>query len=335
MTQDAFFSAVKRGDIAGAYLFAGEEEYIKERALAALGKKLLPEGFEALNETILTNPTAEGVIEAAETLPMMAERRLVVVRELAMLGAGKAGGESAGSDVLAAYLDRLPDTACIVFYAKGTPDRRKKLTAALYQKAAAVVFERLSDAELAKWMASQLKAWDKKITPESAALLAFTSGRELLVLSQELAKLAAYAGAREAITREDIEAVATKSLECTVFQMIDALSAGHGAEAFSLLSKMLQNGEARIGILAMMARHYRNLLQVKRLLEARVPESEMARRVGVPPFAVRRLIQQARGLTDAQIRARLDLCVDTDYAIKSGRMREDAALERAMLRVVS
>ena len=335
MTQDAFFAAVKRGDIAPVYFFQGEEEHIKEHALAALRKRLLPEGLEALNETILQNPPAEAIIESAETLPMMADRRLVLVRDSALLGSGKAAGEAEDSARLVAYLDNPPPSACIVFYLRGMPDGRKKLTQALAKKAEVVKFDRLGDADLQRWIAQQLQRMGKQITREDAAYVSFIAGNELMVLSGELEKVAAHAGDAEMVTRADIDAVVTRTLESNVFEMVDALVAGKEAEAFARLRIMLENGEARIGILAMMSRQYRNLLHLKLMQQGGVPEAELQRRIGVPPFAMRRLFAQSRAASQEELRAKLDLCVDTDYAIKSGKMREDIALERAMIRLCS
>ena len=62
-------------------LFEGEEEYLKQSALAALRKKLLPEGLEDLNETVLEAPETDAVIAAAETMPFLADRRIVLLRD--------------------------------------------------------------------------------------------------------------------------------------------------------------------------------------------------------------------------------------------------------------
>lgn len=335
MTHDDFFQSLQRGDIARVYLFQGEEEHIKASALSLLRKRLLPEGLEALNESVLTNPQAGDIIAAAETLPMMADRRLVIVRDSSLLSSGKAANEAEDTARLSAYLDTPPESTCIVFYCRETPDGRKKLSQALAKKAAVVKFDRLDDAQLARWMRQQARSLGKTLSADTAALLAFTAGRDLLVLSQELSKLAGYSAGRDEITRQDVEAVVTPSLECTVFQLVDALVEGKEADAFRLLGIMLDNGEARIGILAMMARQYRNLLHLKLMRDANVPEAEAQKRLGVPPFAMRRLYAQIKGADASALRARLDLCVDSDYAIKSGKMREDAALERAILRLCS
>lgn len=335
MTHNEFFAALKQGNIARVYLFEGEEAHIKARALQALRAHILPEGLEALSETVLQNPTAGDVIAACETLPMMTDLRLVLVRECALITSGKAANEADESAKLAAYIANVPETTCLVFYQSAAVDRRKKLSQALAKGATVVKFDPLNDAELHKWITAQLRRDGKTIGPGEVSLLAFTAGRELLTLSQEIEKLTGFVGAREAITRADIEEVVTPSLECTVFQLVDALVAGKEAEAFERLAVMLENGEARIGILAMLARQYRNLLHLKLMEADRVPEAEAVKRLGVPPFALRRLQAQARKETAERLREKLDLCVDTDYAIKSGKMREDAALERAMMRLCS
>lgn len=335
MNHDAFFAVLKKGDISPVYLFQGEEEHIKGKALEMLRHTILASDLCELNESVLINPSADALIAAAETLPMLCDRRLIIVRESALLTAGKAANEADDSAKLAAYLPNAPDTACIVFYCRQMPDGRKKLAQALKKSAAVVQFDPLDDTALHKWILQQLRAQNKTISPGNVSLLIFTAGRALLSLAQEIAKLAAYLGEREEVTREDIEAVITPSLECTVFQLVDALVAGKEADAFRLLRVMLENGEARIGILAMMARQYRNLLHLKLMQGKGLSDAEMQKRLGVPPFALRKLSAQAKKSDTGILRERLDLCVDTDYAIKSGKMREDAALERAMIRLCS
>ena len=87
------YASWDRGEYKSVYLFHGEEEYIKKSALERLRGDILPAGLEALNETILEGAvSADRVIEAAETLPMMCDRRLVVVKDWGPLMSGKAKG---------------------------------------------------------------------------------------------------------------------------------------------------------------------------------------------------------------------------------------------------
>ena len=333
MNQWAFFDELKAGTVRNVYLFYGPEDFIRRSALAALEKKVLAPGLESMNRTVLSAPTAQQVIESCETLPMMSDYRLIVVRDCALLAAGKAKDEAQESADLTAYLTRVPPTTCLVFDAGTALDKRKKLSQALVKLPGAVSFDALDDASLQKWMNQQLRTLGKRMDRSACEALAFQSGRDLTLLSGELAKLAAYAGEREEITPEDVEAVATRTAESTVFAMADALALGRTSEALGLLSDLLAAGESRIGILAMITRHYRQLMYLCALRDARVPQAQMAKELGAPPFAVGRLLRQAGRRTYEQLRACVELCVQADYEIKRGAAREDAALFRLMMKL--
>lgn len=331
MDFQGFYQSLKENRIERLYVFSGQEEFIKTSALRDLRKKILPEGLEDMNETLLDNPGADALIAAAETLPMMGERRLVVVRECALLSSGKARDEAAESERLTAYIKNLPDTACVVFYCTANIDKRKKLAAALMKQACCVQFDPLDDVNLAKWMRGRLKTYGKTISPQNAQLLAFTSGRDLTQLSGELEKLASFSGDRPEITQADIESVATRTVECSIFELMDAMIAGRSAQSLTLLSHLLESGEQRIGILAMLLRQYRQLLYLKLMMQDNLPQSEQMKRLGVAPFVYKRLLAQGKAYSLGQLQEYVSLCVETDYAIKSGRIREDAALDRVML----
>lgn len=166
---------------------------------------------------------------------------------------------------------------------------------------------------------------------QACAQLAFTSGRDLTMLHGELQKLAAYAGDRTAITQEDIVRVATHTAECTVFAMVDALVDGQAQQAFSLLSVLLESGEQRLGVLALITRQYRQMMYAKDMMDSRMPQAQMMKALGVPSFALNKLMRRAGRRTMEQLRGQLELCVQTDYDIKRGAVREEAGLDRLML----
>ena len=340
MDQWAFFDELKAGTVRNIYLFYGKEAYIRKSALATMQKKLLMPGLESMNCTFMQSPTAQQIIENCETLPMMGDWRMVIVQELALLGGGKPQDEEKENgkqkddakevDALCEYLTRVPPTTCLIFECEA-PDKRKKLCQALMKLPGAVSFDTLSDARLAQWMNQTLKPLGKKMDAQACAQLAFTSGRDLTMLRGELQKLAAYAGDRAVITQEDIERVATHTAECTVFNMVDALVDGQAQQAFSLLSVLLESGEKRLGVLALVTRQYRQMMYAKDMMDNRVPQAQMIKTLGIPSFSLNKLMRRAERRTMAQLREQLDLCVKTDYDIKRGAVREDAGLDRLML----
>ena len=105
MTWKEFYAQIKGNALESVYLFTGPEEYLKREAMQALRRALLPAGLEQLNEAVLEGATATQIIDAAETLPFMAERRIVEVRDWAPLLSGKARDEE---NEAARVLDAFP-----------------------------------------------------------------------------------------------------------------------------------------------------------------------------------------------------------------------------------
>ena len=335
MDQWAFFDELKAGTVRNVYCFYGPEAYIRRSAVAKLREKVLMPGLEDMNETVLSAPTAQQIIESCETLPMMSDYRLIIVRDCALTQNGKAKDEAQESAALCEYLPRVPETTCLLFDLGDGVDKRKKLAQALMKLPGAVSFDALDDVQLARWMGQTLRPLGKRMDRAACEALAFTSGRDLTMLSGELQKLAAYVGERTEITTQDIDQVATHTAECTVFAMVDAITEGRAQQAFELLGVLLQGGEQRIGILAMITRQYRQMMHLSAMLSERTPQAQQAKLLGVPSFALNRLSRQVGRRSYASLRACVEACVQADYDIKRGALREEAALEQLMLRLLS
>ena len=90
MTWQELFDEIKTGIPGGVYLFHGPEEFIKKSAMDKIRESILPAGLEILNEAVMDAPGARQVIESAETLPVMSDKRLVIVKDSPLLTSAKA-----------------------------------------------------------------------------------------------------------------------------------------------------------------------------------------------------------------------------------------------------
>jgi DNA polymerase-3 subunit delta len=263
----------------------------------------------------------------------MGEKRLVVVRELSLLTAGKKAVDEDKVKAIAEYVGNISPSTCLVFYVKGKADGRKKLYTLLKKKNAIVDFSPMSDAECAGWAAKTMQRLGKQLSRDCAEKLVFTVGRDAALLKQEMEKLAAYLSDRDTVTAEDIDAVCTRSSEYTVFQMVDAQVAGNNQQTFALLRDLLRAGEDRIMVLAMLLRQYRILYHMRCMLEENTPQQSQAQLLGIPPFAVGRTQQQARRFDKQRLRRAYDMLLAYEQDIKSGRLPMDACAENALLQL--
>lgn len=337
MKHTEFFAALKKGEIAPCYLFEGEEEFTKRSALKALRSLVAGGDFSAMNDSRLQDPPPDALIAAAETLPFLSERRFIEVRDCAMLLAGKAKEYDEDSAVkrLDEYFSHLPDTACIVFFVRGKADGRKKFYQVLKKKAVIVAFDPLDDKELAQWIAKELKKAGKKIAVSTCQRLWFSAGRDLTLLENEIGKLIAYTGDQEEVTEEDIQAVCIKSTEYKIYDMADTLLSGQGVKAFEMLDALLREGEERLMLLSLLGRQCRQLRYARAMAAAGAQQGEIAGKIGIPPFAVKRTLETARKYSPAQLAEMASLCLETEYQVKSGQLMDAGALERVMLQILS
>ena len=332
MNHNDFFEAAKSGKLLNLYLFEGTEEYIKGQALSRLCTVLLPAGLEAMNLTELDNPDADALIAAAETLPFMGERRVVIVRECDLLTTSKKT-DDAKLEAIKAYLDKLSPSTCLVFTVKGKADGRKSLYTTIKKLNAIVDFSPMGDSEAATWAVRTMKVMGKRMDLTTAQKLIFTVGRDAALLRQEMEKLANFAGEREDVQDTDIDAICIKSLECTVFQMVDAQVGGRYGEALTLMRGVLEGGEDRFMVLAMLLRQYRILYHMSSLMEEHAPQASLGTLLGIPPFAVSRTQAQARRYPRERLRAAYDYLFDLEYRLKSGQAPQEGSAETAMFQL--
>ena len=325
MDRKDFSRALSQHSLPQVLLFEGEEEHLKQEALAELRHAVLPEGMETLNETILEDPSAD-----VETQPFMADKRLIIVRDFPALM-----GRSEADEKLISYLPSVPETSFLLFYCTGKPDGRKKLYNAVKKLSGIVTFSPLRGTELTRFVVSSFQEAGKECDDRTAEYLIFTVGSDAGLLRNEIQKLASFSTERSRVLVEDVSALATPSTECTVFQMIDAVVTGQKSRAFTLLRNQLLSGTDRMAILSMLLRQYRLLQHIKIMQYEKRGSDFIRSALGVPPFAVDQYIRQASGYTGGQIKSAVRICFDTEYALKSGRMSQDGAVETVVLKLLN
>ncbi len=319
MDATSFFKEIKTAP-RRAYYMHGEEEYLKDRALEGL-KALC--GDPDLGVSDLTNPNAQEIIEAAETLPFFCERRLVIVRETKAL-------QEKDVKKIAAYLPKIPETTILAYFERGQADKRKALFKAFAAQGADVDFAILGDEDAARFCVKTAAKRGCTIEPREARLLVAMVGTPLMDLNNELSKCCDYVGSG-AITASVINALARRSVETNIFHMLDAMLSGRVGESLKQLHEMLRAGEEPLRLVAFLAGRFRAMLMGKRALDAGLSRQKAVAAIGGSPFAAGKALDAARQFTQDQLLHALDLFSSADADIKLSRQAPRLALECALL----
>lgn len=319
MTPDALASELAGGRVRGAYLVAGPEPLLRDRAIAALREAVLGAGPSDFNfDRFEGDTTSVGTLEdALRMLPVFAPRRLVWLREPnAGRGAWKALVEALPA-LVAAQDDASPS---VLLVSAGTIDRRLAWVRAFGD--ARVDCEAPRNArELASFVKAEAKRRGLRIEAGVADALVERVGPSLLGLCNELEKAALLAGPGAAIeTRHVLESVADLAEE-PVWDLTDAIGEGRAGDALGVLAKLTAAGAPAPVVLGSLASHFRKLVRVR----SGAP-------IAAAPFVQKKLEAQARRYAPARLLVCLRAIHDTDEALKGqGALPPDLALERLVL----
>lgn len=314
---------IKERSFRPVYLLYGEETFLVNSYKNRLKEAVL--GDDTMN---FSRYEGKGIdvgelIRQADTMPFFAEKRLILVED--------SGFFKASSEELASYLPSMPDTTCIIF-AESQVDKRNRLYKKVKELGYAAEMQRQDAAQLARWAGGILAREERKITGRTMELFLSMTGEDMENIRMELEKLVCYTMGRDVITKEDVDAVGTVHVTSRVFDMVAAIVAGNTKKAMDLYEDLLTLKEPPMRILFLIARQFNQLLQIKELTAAGKDKGAIASALKVPPFAVGKLTAQARAFTRDQILSWVTLCVETEEAVKTGRLSDRLAVELLIAR---
>ncbi len=329
---------IKQKQFAPVYVLYGTESFLAEEFISLARREMIDPTYADLNIGVYdcTETALSEILQDAETLPFMADHRLVIANQAYFLtGAKSVSKGEADPDALLAYLENPPSYTSLLLHIEADKlDERKKLVKALQQKAKVIAFQPLRDADLYGWIERRAEKYGGVIERPQAMRLAERVGSELRLLDKELEKMVLYVGGQgAAITDEVIELLASRSLEQNVFALIEQVVTGRLEEAFRTLYDCLKTGEEPIKLLSLLARQIRLLLQVKIWAPRGYTQQQLAGMLKVHPFAVKKAMEQARHFSEDSLRRLLGILAEEDFRMKSGQVDKRLAVELFMTRV--
>jgi DNA polymerase-3 subunit delta len=311
------------GTLRPAYLVAGEEALLRDDALEALRIAVLGDAPVDFNLDRLEGAglSPSELLAAVRTLPVMAPRRLVVLREPeARRGAGRGLADAVTEAV--EELDSGAGTVLVVVAAR--VDGRARWVKAFDRAARVDCDPPRRSREVEAFVRAEAKRQGVRLERGAAELLAERVGPQLLMLRQEISKVALLAGPGQEVKRSHVGAGTADLAEEPIWDLTDAIGDGRAAEALGVLSKLLRGGTAPPALLGALVSHFRRLIRVR-----------CGGRVAGPPFVQRKLEAQSGRFSERRLLACLRAIHRTDLALKGeGGLRPDLALERLVIGLV-
>lgn len=310
---------INSGQFRNVYVLYGQEAYLQKQYRDKLVTALTGDG-DTMNFWHVQGKeySIPQLIDFSETMPFLAERRVIVMENTGIL---KSGGEE-----LAGYFAQPCDTTTWILV-ESECDKRSKLFKAADKAGLCVEFSVQDEATLKKWILGILKREGRQITGQTMELFLEKTGTDMNIIRLELEKLICYTMDKQVIEKEDVEAVCITRITSHIFDMVDAIGVRDQRKALALYNELQALREPPIRILFLIGRHINILLQIKDLKKRGMDNKAMAAKVGIPPFTVGKYVKQAGLYKSDQLKHAFACCVQADEAIKTGALSDKMSVE--------
>jgi DNA polymerase-3 subunit delta len=319
------------------HVLIGEDDYSLRQALEEIKKGIGDPTALMTNTTVLDGKTVtlEQLRNACETVPFLAEKRLVIVEGLlerfepgSRMGRKKSSRQAEQPEEykkIADSLKKLPPSTELVLIGgvikAGNPLLRELSTVIKVKS-----FSMLRPPQLSQWIEQRIKEAGGSISTQAVTTLVRFVGDDLWTMANEVDKLVLYAAGRR-IEEADIKSVVSYAREESVFTMVDAVLEFRGGVAQQTLQQLFQQGAAPVQLLAMLSRQVRIIFLVKEMRSRGKSRNEIQSKLGLPSdFLVRKAWEQSEKYSSARLRDLYHRLLKTDVSIKTGKLEGEIAL---------
>ncbi len=338
---------LKSRELLPVYILYGQEPYLASAYADRLANLACPADSDLASFNLHHFDGQEcafdDIEQAAEALPLMAERKCVVVRDYDAADADR----SEEQDRLVALLSNPPDTCVMIFWMDQVqPDPKhskwKPVLAAAESTGAVVTFKKKTAADLIKTLQRRAAKLGCTLKPDTARLMVEQSGDDLHLLLNELDKLAALAGAGVVppeqceITRRHVETAGVRQLEARVFDLSKAILNRQYARAYQIVHNLFVAREDPVAILAVLSGAYADLYRVK-IATAAGQGTEAVAQVfsyGKREFVLQNAARDCARLSVQQLRDSLEVLAEADRRLKSTSADNRVVIEQTVAKLI-
>ncbi len=187
-------------------------------------------------------------------------------------------------------------------------------------------FEVLTGAKLKNWVQRKVADAGGKISVPAADMLVAFVGADLWQMENEINKLASFKGERP-FMEADVSLLVKSKYDPNIFATIDALANRNKNLAYKLMHQHLSQGENEIYILTMFVYQFRNLLQIKSLIDGGLSSDALAKKTGLHPFVIKKSWGVLKNFSLDVLKKIYERLLALDIAIKRGRIEPQTALD--------
>ena len=315
--------------ISPVYLLTGGELFLQKTALQFIRQKIVAsKDSEDFNYNVFYagEHTPHDIAESLEMLPVLAERRLVVCRDIHLF-------KEKDWPVLLPAIQK-PFAGSVFVLTASELDKRKKISKTLLELTDVVYCRPPKPKEMVQWVKHLVSLHKMNVSEKAVELLIRLSGPGLMGVDNELRKLKSSYSSVE-ISEEDVVKAVARVRPENVFAFTEAVGRQDLSQSFHFLVYLLEDQESEVGLLSLVTRHIRILRQIKEGMNQGLRPSEISAKAGIPSFFLKDYIKQVQLWDDQKLTKVTEILHATDRALKSSPLSSHIWLENFVLKACS
>ena len=306
------------------YFLHGEEPYFIDVLTKAIQDNALEESERDFNQSILYGKDAEvlSLISELKSYPMMAERRLVIIKEAQYFKA---------IEQLESYLENPANsTIFVICYKYKTFDARKKILKNALKNGVVFKSEKVKEYQLAEWIQQYIKTTGYELTSKACMLLIESLGNDLGRIVKELEKLAVLIEKGTIINENHIEENIGISKDYNVFELTNAVANKDNLKALKIVDYFEHNPKAAdlVFVISNLFKFFSQIMRIHFLPNK--SREAVARALGVHPFVAGELTNAKNKYDPRKIAANIALI--HEYDLKSKGVGNTSATQGELMR---
>lgn len=299
------------------HLVLGEDEFLAERATSAIIGHASP---AADLTTLRAGDVTEGELLMATSPSLFAEERIVVVKH------AEQAGKEPTELLLRAAVDPAPGLTLIIEHTGG--GRQKSMVPKFSKVAEVHQVDALKDRERHTWLTNEFRRHGVRPTPDVVAALLESVGSDLRELAAAVDQLVA--DTEGELTVAGVRAYYTGVAEVSGFDIAEQAVTGRVDKALASTRRALQLGVSPVAIAAALAM---KVGDIARLYNTRGNPNQLARTLGMHPFAAKKAMQIAHNWSGQAVSEAVIIIADLDAEVKGQGGDQEFALENAVRRI--
>ena len=306
------------------YFLHGEEPYFIDVLTKAIQDNALEESERDFNQSILYGKDAEvlSLISELKSYPMMAERRLVILKEAQYFKA---------IEQLESYLENPANsTIFVICYKYKTFDARKKTLKNALKNGVVFKSEKVKEYQLAEWIQQYIKTTGYELTSKACMLLIESLGNDLGRIVKELEKLAVLIEKGTIINENHIEENIGISKDYNVFELTNAVANKDNLKALKIVDYFDHNPKAAdlVFVISNLFKFFSQIMRIHFLPNK--SREAVAKALGVHPFVAGELTNAKNKYDPRKIAANITLI--HEYDLKSKGVGNTSATQGELMR---